>query len=234
MAAESLSAAGRTMTGALVGDEGTGKSHCPRTPVPCVHTGVRMPVSRMAIIKTATVLALAAGLWAGVNASRSARIKLDLIEGGQAPRGSRIAFSAAELNAWVVEEAALHAPQGARNPRIVLGTGIATGYVDIDFLKLRQAATGEAPGWLLKNLFSGERPVKVVARFQSRAGRARVDVDSVEVSGIPIEGRALDFALEAFVRPSFPYATVSQWFDMQYGVERFAVSPAGVAVFIRR
>lgn len=188
----------------------------------------------MAFLRITTTLALAAGLWAGVTASRSARSKLDLIEGGQAPRGSRIVFTTAELYAWVVEEGALYAPQGARNLRIVTGTGMATGYADIDFLKIRQAATGESPGWLMKNLFAGERPVKVVARFQSRGGKARVDVESVEISGIPIEGRALDFAIDAFVRPSFPRATVSQWFDMQYGVDRFTVSPPGVSVFMRR
>ena len=175
-----------------------------------------------------------AGLSAAVLTSASTRGKLDLIEGGHAPRGARIVFSTAELNAWIVDEARLYAPQGARDPRLVFGPGRVTGYADIDFLRLRQAATGEAPGWFLKNLFAGERPVKVVARVQSRGGRARVDVESVEISGVPVEGRALDFVIEAFVRPTFPYAKVGDWFDLQFGVEIFTVSPAGVTVLMHR
>jgi hypothetical protein len=179
-------------------------------------------------------IAFTAGVCAATYDSHSARNKLDIIEAGRAPKGGRIVFSAAELNAIVAEAATIHAPQGARNTRLVLGAGTATGYADIDFLKVRQAATGEPAGWLLKNLFAGERPVKVTARVKSRDGRARVDVERVEVSGIPLEGRALDLAIDAFVRPSFPNATVSEWFDLQYGVDHFTVSPSGVAVFIRR
>jgi hypothetical protein len=179
-------------------------------------------------------IALAAGVPAATYASGAARRKMDLIESGRAPRGARLQFSAAELNSWIAEETKIHAPLGARNPRLVLGAEAATGYADIDFLRLRQAATGEAPGWFLRNLFSGERPVKVTVHFESRAGRARVDVERVEVSGVALEGRALDLAIDAFVRPAFPNAVVSEWFPMQDGVERFTVSPAGVAVFLRR
>lgn len=185
-------------------------------------------------IYIAMVLTLAAGLSAGISAAHSVKNKLELIEGGHAPRGSRIVFTGAELNAWVAEEVAFYAPDGARHPRLVLGAGVATGYADIDFLKLRQAATGETPGWLMKNLFSGQRPVKVVVRFQSRGGKARADVESVEISGVPVEGRALDFAIGAFVRPSFPHATVSEWFELQFGVERFTISPSVVTVFMKK
>jgi hypothetical protein len=183
---------------------------------------------------TAGALAITAVLCAAIYDSRSARNKLDIIEAGRVPKGGRIMFSPGELNAMVADAAMLHAPQGARNTRLVLGTGTATGYADIDFLKLRQAATGQPSGWLVKNLFAGERPVRVTARLQSRNGRARVDVERVEVSGIPLEGRALDLAIDAFVRPSFPNATVSQWFDMHYEIDHITVSPSGVAVFMRR
>jgi hypothetical protein len=165
---------------------------------------------------------------------QSVRRKIDLLEHGHSPTGTRIQFSSAELNSWIVDEAHIRAPQGARNLRLVPGADRATGYADIDFLKLRQATTGEAPGWLMKNLFSGERPVKVSARFQSGKGRARVDVQRVEVSGIVIEGPALDFVIETFVRPTFPYAIVSEWFDLQYGVDHVSVTPVAVTLFIRR
>jgi hypothetical protein len=219
--------AGRVVTGGMSASK-FGNPYCPRTQRLCVNTDVRIFSIAVASV------AFAAVLCAAVYDSHSARNKLDIIAAGRAPKGARIVFSPAELNAMVADAATLHAPQGARNTRVVLGAGIATGYADIDFLKLRQAATGAPVGWLLQNLFAGERPVKVTARLQSRDGRARVDVERVEVSGIPLEGRALDLAIDAFVRPSFPYATVSEWFDLQYGVDHFTVGPSGVAVFMRR
>ncbi len=42
----------------------------------------------------------------------------------------------------------------------------------------------------MKNLFAGERPVMVTARFSSANGKARVDVERVEISGVPIQGSA--------------------------------------------
>lgn len=177
---------------------------------------------------------MAAVVPAGVDQLQSVRAKLALVEGEHATRGTRIVFSTAELNAWIMDSAKTHVPQGLRNPRLLPGIGMATGSAEIDFVRLRQAATGEAPGWLVKNLFAGERPVKATVRFQSRNGQARVDVESVEISGIPLEGKVLDFAFDAFVRPAFPYASISQWFTLQYGIDHFTVNPSGVAVFLRR
>lgn len=165
--------------------------------------------------------------------SQSAWQKLESLQRGLPP-GASVRFGPAELDAWVRDVAQSLAPQGARNPRLVLGAGQATGYAEIDFLKMRQAATGEPAGWLLRNLLAGVRPVQVTALVQSRNGRARVDVARVEISGVAMEGAALDFLIDAFVRPLFPNATVAEWFDLQHHVDRFTVSPGGVAVYVRR
>jgi hypothetical protein len=132
------------------------------------------------------------------------------------------------------DEARYWAPDSARNLRLDLAQSRATGSADIDFLKLRQATTGEEPGWLMKNLFAGERHVVVTARFESRGHQARVDVERVEVSGVPIEGRTLDLLIQYYLRPTFPDAKVGEWFGLKYGVERFTVAPTGVVVFIGR
>jgi hypothetical protein len=84
----------------------------------------------------------------------------------------------------------------------------------------------------MKNLFAGERPVTVKVRFDSRNRRARVDVDRVEVSGVPIEGATLDFLIQTWLRPTFPDVKINQWFDLQYRVDRFTVQPAGASIFI--
>jgi hypothetical protein len=162
----------------------------------------------------------------------SAHQKVARIEAATLPAGTRVEFSAAELVAWATDEARIYAPGAARDIRLQLGAGSATGSVTIDFLKLRQAATHEDPGWLMRNLFAGERQVVVRARFDSRNRRARVDVDRVEVSGVPIEGATLEFLVQNWLRPTFPDVKIDEWFDLGFRMDRFTVAPTGVSVFI--
>jgi hypothetical protein len=164
--------------------------------------------------------------------SESAERKFERIESGRALPGSRIDFTPGELNSWTRDQTRARVAQSLSNLRLEFSAGQVTGRADIDFVRLRQAATGEPPGWLMKNVFAGVRPVMVTARIQSSNGRARVDVERVEVSGVPIEGGALDFLIDSFVRPEFPDARVSQWFHLSYHVDHFTVSPSGVSVFV--
>jgi hypothetical protein len=167
--------------------------------------------------------------------SQSAFRKLGAIQTGATPRGSRVSFSRAEIDAWLADEAKAKVPQGLTGVRMELSAGRAVGHATIDFLKIRQAASGAGdPGWLIRTLFAGERPVTVTARFESTNGRARADVERVEISGVPLEGRALDFVIENYVRPTFPDIKVNQWFPLEYGVEGFTVGPQGVVVQMRR
>ncbi len=158
--------------------------------------------------------------------------KFARIETAKLPAGTRVDLSAAELNAWAADEARLYAPGAAGNIRLELTAGGATGTLTIDFLKLRQAATGEQPGWLMKNLFAGERQVTVTAHFESKNRRARVDVDRVEISGVPIEGTTLDFLIQNWLQPTFPDVKIDQWFDLGFRIDRFTVSAASASVFI--
>jgi hypothetical protein len=162
--------------------------------------------------------------------AQSAQRKFDAIQYGRIQPGSSVLITASELNSWVTAEAKTSFPEGLRNPRLEFADGEVTGYALIDLLKLRQAATGEAPGWAAKNLFAGERPVTVTVRIESHDGQARVDVESVEISGIQIEGRVLDFLIQSYLIPEFPEAKVNQWFSLAFHLDRIAVSPQGASV----
>lgn len=193
----------------------------------------------MAHFSKARVAGSAAGLAAAFLALAAAtpiadmaHQKFNRIGSGKLPTGTRVDLSSAELNAWAADEARLYAPGATRDIRLRLGAGSATAFMTVDFLKLRQAATGESPGWLMRNLFSGERPVMVSGRFESGNRRARVDVDRVEVSGVPIEGATLNFLIENFLRPTFPDVKVNEWFALGFHIDRFTVLPAGVSVFV--
>jgi hypothetical protein len=166
--------------------------------------------------------------------TESANRKFASLESSRLPAGTRVDLSVEELNAWANQKARIYAPGAARNLRVELHDDEATGYALIDFVKLRQATSGEEPGWIMRNLFSGERPVMVKARFQSRNRSARVDVERVEVSGVPIQGSALDFLIRNWLKPTFPDAHVNEWFKLGLRIDRFTLTPRGSSVFIAR
>src|SRR5262245_53410154 len=122
----------------------------------------------------------------------SVKRKFGLIEQEKVPRGTKVMITDRELNAYVENEVRNYVADGVRDARLELGGGVATGFARIDFLKVRRAS-GAEPGWLVSKLLDGERPVRVIARIRSAAGKATVDVERVEISGVGVEGRALDF-----------------------------------------
>ena len=85
---------------------------------------------------------------------------------------------------------------------------------------------------LVGRMLSGERPVEVTARIASENGRARVDLDRILVSGVPLEGPALDLLVQNYLRPAFPEAHVAEWFNFDFQVDRLAVSVSGAQVYL--
>lgn len=174
-------------------------------------------------------------LWlaAATGEYETVRRKLDLIETATLPPGKRIDLSLSELNAYVAHEVATAVPDGVRSPKLQLGTQTATGTALIDFGKLRRAQ-GRPPGWLLSKLLDGERPVTVTASIQSSAGRATVEVRSVEISGLAIEGQALDFLIDNFLIPRYPEAAIGRPFELGHRIDRLDIQPKAVSVVIGR
>ncbi len=185
--------------------------------------------------RTLLALALLAGpLLPGVSPDYRAVVhKFSLIEQHRLKPGSRVVLTPAELTAYARQEIAEVAPGSVRNPRLELGSGTATGYALIDFGKLRRAE-GKPPGWVMAYLLDGERPVAVTARIRSSNGMATVDVERVEVSGIAIEGRLLDFLIHNYLMPAYPDAKLGQPFRLGHRIERLDVQPSAVGVLIGR
>ena len=103
----------------------------------------------------------------------------------------------------------------------------------VDFAKVRRAQ-GHEQGWLMRKLLEGERPVSVTARIQSAGGRATVDVQRVEISGVVVDGRTLDFLIQNILMQVYPDAVVGRPFELGHRIERVDVQPAAVAVLIRK
>jgi hypothetical protein len=147
----------------------------------------------------------------------AAKGKIEQIESDRVPPGSRVAFTDAELNAYVQHEAP-SVTDGLRQPRLELrGQGLAYGTAMIDFAKLR-ASQGHPPSWLMSKLLSGEHPVAVTARIHSSGGQASVEVQRVEISGIVIDGATLDFLIQHFLLPLYPNAVVGRPFPLDHHI----------------
>ena len=163
----------------------------------------------------------------------SARQKFSRIESEQLPAGTRLDLTAPELNAYVEHEVP-GVTDGVRNPKLeLLAPGVARGSALIDFAKVRRSQ-GHPPGWLMSKLLEGERPVSVTARIRSQGGTATVDVQRVEVSGLEIDGKTLDFLIQNCLLPLYPNAAVGRPFELAHHVEKLDVQPGGVRVTIGR
>ena len=170
-------------------------------------------------------------LWGSYADYVSATRKFRLIE-SERVHNTRVVLTSAELNAWVKQEIVESFPQGVRESKLVLGDGAATGSLLIDFGKVRRAQ-GHPPGWLMSKVLDGERPVEVAVHIRSGGGQATVDVDSVRVSGLVIDGRLLDFLIQYYLLPNYPDAKVGRPVQLAHGIERLDVRPAAVDVVIR-
>ena len=157
--------------------------------------------------------------------------KFSLIEHDRLKPGSRVILTPQELNAYARQEVAEVAADGVRDPKLDLGAGTATASAFIDFGKLRRAE-GKPPGALMSYLLDGERPVTITARIRSSAGTATVDVQSVQISGVVIEGRLLDFLIRNYLLPAYPDAKVGQPFELGHHIEKLDVQPSAVGVLI--
>jgi hypothetical protein len=163
----------------------------------------------------------------------SAKAKFDRIESDSLPAGARIRLTPAELNAWVQQQVPA-VTDGVRNPRLdLIAPGRVRGSAVVDFVKLR-SSQGEPPGWFLTKLLEGEHPVSVTARIRSENGEATVDVERVEISGIAIDGPALDFLIRNFLLALYPDAVVGRPFPLSHHIDRLDIQPEGATAIIGR
>jgi hypothetical protein len=164
---------------------------------------------------------------------QSAKRKFQSIEKQPPKPGSKVSFTAPELNAYVQAELPPVAPRGIRNPKVeLLGDNTATGRALIDFVSFR-SAQGKSTNWLMRKLLEGEREVVVTTRISSGGGKATVNLQRVEISGIPIEGATLDFILANYLIPNYPEAKIGRPFALHKNVDRIEVSPGVAYVFTR-
>ncbi len=182
-----------------------------------------------------SALSLAASrpvVFAADPALQSAQAKIDKLQDEQWKPGEAVMFSPAEINAWVAAKVPEEIPHGIRDPRIELGTDTASASAMVDFLKMEQAR-GKATGWAIGKLIEGERPLKVSVRVASAGGKITVYLTRVELSGVSLEGAALDFLINAFFLPLYPDAKIGEPVDLDYNIDYIQIRPDGLRIVIK-
>jgi len=176
---------------------------------------------------------LVALLGASTSDYSSVQRKFESIESGRLKPGSHVDLTPGELNAYFEHEVPM-VTGGVRQPKLsLLRPEVAQGTALINFAELRRSQ-GNPPGWLMSHLLDGERPVSVTARIRSAAGHATVDVISMEISGVTLDGKTLDFLIQHFLLPMYPDAAVGRPFELGDRIEKLDVQPGGVRVLIGR
>ena len=157
-----------------------------------------------------------------------ARGKIELIASDRAPRGSTIAFTAAEIDAYARAEIAR---EGMRRVKLVLGNGSATWSGFVEFAKIPELE-GLTSNWLLRRLLEGEKPVTVKLGIESGNGQAMIDVRQVTISNTVIEGGTLDLLVKTLVLAIYPEASIGEPFELGHNMKEIRVQPSGVIVKI--
>lgn len=175
---------------------------------------------------------LAASVFAPETDYAKAKRKIESIAEERLRPGATVSLTVSEINAYVRAEAANAIPQALRDIVILLpAAGRATGEGIVDFSKL--GSPQSARSWLWRWLLEGERPVSVAVKVESGGGSAVVHIERVEISGVPVEGRALEFLLDTFVRPRYPDAKIGEPFALRHNMEAVVVEPERVIVKIK-
>lgn len=178
-------------------------------------------------------LAAAAAAYGSDPLYDSAVRKLDAIEARHVKRGSTVTFTPEEINAWARVKIPETVPEGMRDGRVELGTGTATGYAVVDFLKMRQGK-GVSTNWLISRLIEGERPLRVSVRLESGGGRCTVFLTHVEIGRAVANQTVIEFLVKTFFAPLYPDAKIDEPFDLDYDIDRIDIRPSGARVTIKR
>lgn len=184
------------------------------------------------IVRRLLLFAMTVSAMAADPLADSAQKKLDSIADGKARRGSVVALSPQEINAWLHEKAVKAFPEGIRNEHIDLGPGTADGTALVDLMKIQKGKS--TMNALIGRLIEGERPLKISIRVESASGRATVFLTRVELSGIAMDGSILDFLIKQFVQPRYPDIKINEPFDLDFNMDRIEIRPAGVRVLIKK
>lgn len=149
-----------------------------------------------------------------------------------APR--RTPLSEGELNSWFAYYAPALLPKGLAEPRVTIvdsRTLVGVAIVDLDAIAKSKASGRMFDVW---NLIGGRVPVTVTGFLHADRGRMRFEMQSAEISGVPVPTRVVQDVVDYYSRtPDHPKGVrLDDEFTLPAGIQDIELSP-GTAVVIQ-
>jgi len=152
----------------------------------------------------------------------------------QKPGTRRTPVSETELNSWFAYSAKPLLPQGVADPRIAMvGNGRVTGQaiVDLDAIAKKKQSGGTFDLW---NLVGGKVPVNVAGTLRTKDGVGTFQVESADVSGLPLPKSFLQEVVSYYSRTAaHPQGVnIDDPFELPASIRQIDVG-AGQAVIVQ-
>lgn len=131
-------------------------------------------------------------------AQKVAQIRRQSEVGSRAAR--RTPLTQDELNSWLAYQSQPHLPNGVSAPEVtIVGQGRVSGnaVVDLETIAKRRSSGGSLDPW---SLVGGRVPVTVTGILHTRDGMGRFEVQSAEISGLPVPPAFLQELLSYYSR----------------------------------
>lgn len=162
-------------------------------------------------------------------------IRIALTERTASAAGARrTPITEAELNSWFAFQGQPLVPHGIAEPRIaIVGRGRVTGeaIVDMDAIAKKRATGNMLDPW---SYLGGKVPVAVRGILHTRDGIGRFEVETAEVSGVPVPKTILNELVAYYSRsPEHPNGIdIDDPFDLPAGIRSIEVGQ-GQAVVVQ-
>ncbi|OFW03663.1 MAG: hypothetical protein A3I61_01795 [Acidobacteria bacterium RIFCSPLOWO2_02_FULL_68_18] len=139
-----------------------------------------------------------------------------------------------EVNSWFAFRGQPHLPGGVMQPEVtIVGEGRVAGQavVDLDAVAKRRATGGAFDPWAF---IGGRVPVKVIGILHTRDGMGRLEIQSAEVSGVPVPPTLLQELVSFYSRsPERPQGVrLDETFALPANIRRIEVGQ-GQAVVVQ-
>jgi hypothetical protein len=143
-------------------------------------------------------------------------------------------MSEGEVNSWFAYHAPPLLPKGLTEPRLTIVdtrkvVGVAT--VDLDAIAKSRQSGRTFDIW---NLIGGRVPVTVTGLVNAHDGRVRFNLESAEISGVPVPTRIVQELVDYYSRtPDRPNGLrLDDEFELPAGIRDIELSP-GAAVVVQ-
>jgi hypothetical protein len=118
-------------------------------------------------------------------------------------------------------------PAGVKEVKFAAEPGVISATSRIDFDQLTAAKRSANP---LLSLFTGVHDVRVVAQAEGSGGIANIRTQSVELDGVTVPRVALEFFIDRYLKPKYPYIGLDTRFRLPARIDMAVVGTHQVTV----